>query len=196
MLKEIRIHGRGGQGAVTSSQVLAIAAYMDGVYSQAFPNFGVERTGAPVQSFVRLSDRKILKRQHVYLPDYVIVLDPTLLETEDVTHGLKDKGILIINSNKTAKELGFTGKEKFKVYIFDITKEALEVIGKPFVNIASLGAFCAITCLVSIKSLETAIEKRFKKGKISELNSKAARKVYNDCRKRKNVKCVPLKVKK
>ena len=194
MLKEIRIHGRGGQGAVTSSQVLAITAFEDGIYCQAFPSFGVERTGAPVQSFVRFSDRKVLKRQHVYLPDYVIVLDPTIMGSVNVTDGIKDKGILLINSNKTPEDLGFTGKENFKVYVLDITKDALEVIGKPFVNIAALGAFCCITCLVSIEALEKAIEIRFGKGKTADLNTQVAKKVFGDCLGHKGGTCPALKV--
>ena len=196
LLKEIRIHGRGGQGAVTSSQVLAIAAFEDGIHCQAFPSFGVERTGAPVKSFVRFSDRKVLKRQHVYLPDYVIVLDPTLMDSVDVTDGIKKNGILLINSNKTPAELGFTGKEKFKVYVLDITKDALEVIGKPFVNIAALGAFCCITCLVSIEALSKAIEIRFGEGKTAELNTKAAKKVFGECLDHKGGTCPVLKVSK
>ncbi|MEM4598264.1 MAG: 2-oxoacid:acceptor oxidoreductase family protein, partial [Candidatus Diapherotrites archaeon] len=92
VLKEVRIHGRGGQGAVTSSQVLAVAAFYDGKYCQAFPSFGVERRGAPVEAFTRISDKPILVRNHVYFPDFVLVLDPTLADCVDVSKGLKKDG--------------------------------------------------------------------------------------------------------
>jgi len=177
-LKEIRIHGRGGQGAVTSSQVLAIAAFNDGKYCQAFPSFGVERRGAPVESFTRIADRTINVRQHVYEPDYVLVLDPTLAEAVKLESGLKDSGIMIINSNKKAQEFKFDTKAEVKT--IDVTKVALEVIGKPFVNVAVLGAFAAITNEVSLGGISKAIDQEFAhKAKIGELNKKAAEKLYN-----------------
>ena len=179
-LVEIRFHGRGGQGAVTSTQALAIAAFKAGKYSQAFPNFGVERTGAPVESYVRISEKPINLRQHVYDPSYVMVLDSSLLDAVDVTSGLKKGGIIVVNTDKSAadfkKKLG-----DFKVYTINITKIALEVIGKPFVNIASLGAFCALYKDVPLKALDEAIDELFAaKGKaaVSELNKKAAKAVY------------------
>ena len=179
-LKEIRFHGRGGQGAVTSSQVLAIAAFHDGKNVQAFPNFGVERTGAPVESYTRISDSAINVRQHVYSPDYVIVLDPSLMASVDVTKGMGKQGLVIVNSNKQPKELGLGGSAR----CIDITKVALEVIGKPFVNIATLGAFAAISGEVSLKGLEKAIDERFaEKGKIAELNKEACRKLFEEAKK-------------
>ena len=185
-LKEIRIHGRGGQGAVTSSQVLAIAAFHDGKFCQAFPNFGVERTGAPVESYVRIDEKPINARQQVYEPDYVIVLDATLIECTDVAAGLKEKGLIIINTDKAEKELRAKFKGNFSIKPVNITKIALEVIGKPFVNIASLGAFCALTKEVSIQALEKAIDELFaESGKqaVAELNKKAANAVAEACRK-------------
>ncbi len=126
-MKEIRIHGRGGQGAVTASEVLAIAAFHDGKYCQAFPSFGVERRGAPVEAFTRISDKPINIREHVYEPDYVIVLDPTLLANVDVARGVKDDGIIIINSNKPASE--FKLDTKARVETIDMTAAAMEIIG-------------------------------------------------------------------
>lgn len=181
-LKEIRVHGRGGQGAVTSSQVLAIAVFFDGKQSQAFPSFGVERAGAPVESFVRIADEKINLRQHVYEPGYVIVLDSSLLKAVNVTKGLKKNGLLIINSNKKPRQLGLDAD--FKVKCIDITKVALEIIGKPFVNIAALGAFAAISSEVSLQALEKAIDQRFKgKEKIAELNKQACKKLFKEEKK-------------
>jgi len=187
MLKEIRVHGRGGQGAVTSSQILAIAAFLDGKQSQAFPNFGVERQGAPVQSFARISDKFINVRQQVYEPDYVIVLDASLVAALDVSAGLKDGGVLIINSDKSAEELlgakrvkELKGK-KVKVKAINITKTALDIIGKPFVNVAALGAFAGATKEVSLGSLKKAIDEQLgAKGNIAGLNKEACEKLYRE----------------
>jgi 2-oxoacid:acceptor oxidoreductase gamma subunit (pyruvate/2-ketoisovalerate family) len=176
---EIRFHGRGGQGAVTSSQILAIAAFYSGKQCQSFPNFGVERTGAPVESFVRIDEKQIFVRQHVYEPDIVIVLDPTLIaQGIEVTKGLKQKGLVIVNTDKTASDLALKGN--FSIKCINITKIAMETIGKPFVNIASLGAFCALNDSVSLDSLKKAIaEKMAAKPAVVELNQKAAEAVYN-----------------
>ncbi|MBN2067437.1 MAG: pyruvate ferredoxin oxidoreductase subunit gamma [Candidatus Diapherotrites archaeon] len=176
---EIRLHGRGGQGAVTSSQVLAIAAFKDGKYSQAFPNFGVERTGAPVESYVRIDEKPVTLRQHVYDPDCIIVLDSSLIDAVDVTKGLQKNGMVIVNTDKSANDL--KKLKGFKVYTINITKIALDVIGKPFVNIAALGAFCALSRQVSLKALDRAIDELFAsrgKAAIAELNKKAAKAVY------------------
>lgn len=179
-MKETRFHGRGGQGAVTSSQTLATAAFIEGRFSQAFPNFGVERRGAPVTSFARIDDKFINVRSQVYEPDYVVVLDASLLGSVDVTSGLKSSGVLIINSKKSPQELGVRGK--FKSYSFDIAKVAMEVIGKPFVNIASLGAFAALTGELKLASLTEAVNQTMgKKGALSEINNKALGQVYEGC---------------
>ena len=182
---EIRIHGRGGQGAVTSSQVLAIAAFIGGKQSQAFPNFGVERTGAPVESFVRIDEKPIMLRQQVYEPDVVIVLDPTLVtQGIDVARGMKKGGLLIVNTDKKENELGIKGK--FNIHCINITKIALEVIGKPFVNIASLGSFAALTDAVSLEALKKAIaEKMSAKAAVIEFNQKAVEAVFNESKKQK-----------
>ncbi len=172
-MKQIIFLGRGGQGAVTSSRVLAIAAFIDGKFSQAFPNFGVERMGAPVRSYARIDEQKINLREQVYEADYAIVLDATLLN--GLTENVFDT--IIINSNKKPEELNI--KTKAKVVCVDITKIALEEIGKPFVNIAALGAFAAVTKEVSLVGLEKAIyEQMGSKGPIIEKNLEAIRKVY------------------
>ena len=185
---EIRIHGRGGQGAVTTSQLLAIAAFYDGKQSQGFPNFGVERTGAPVEAFVRIDDKPINRRSHVYNPYVVIVLDPSLLEVLDVTKGVEKEGLVIVNSNKDRFKLGIDSK-KYCVYTFDATAIALKIFKKPIVNTAALGAFSAITHLVTLESLKKAMNENFaKKGqKIADLNNQAIEEVYN-CLKDKEAK--------
>jgi pyruvate ferredoxin oxidoreductase gamma subunit len=176
---EIRIHGRGGQGAVTTGQILAIAAFHDGKECQTFPMFGVERTGAPVQAFARISNEKIHTRSQVYNPDVVVVLEVSLLDVVDVTKGLKNNGKIIINTNKSPEDLPIQGN--FKVHTVDATSIALGIFGKPIVNTPMLGAFSAITKLVSLNSLKKAIDERFLKTKgrnIAELNKKAIEEVY------------------
>lgn len=179
-MKEIRIHGRGGQGAVTAAQLIAIAALHDGKYAQAFPMFGVERRGAPVQAFARIDARQIRTRQQVYEPDYVIVLDASLVATENVTAGMKKSGIVIVNSDKTAKELKFGAGEN--VRIVNAAKIASDVLGKPIVNTAILGAFSAITNEVSMEALEKAIDERFAgKKEVAEQNKEIIRIVGKQC---------------
>lgn len=164
---------------MTTGQILAMAAFYDDKYSQAFPHFGVERAGAPVTAFVRIDDKRIDLRSHVYEPDMAIVLDASLIKAVDVTAGLKTGGIIIVNSDKSPKELGIKGS--FDVHVIDATAVAMEVFGKPIVNTAMLGAFAAITKLVSLKSLKRAIDEKFtraKGGKLTELNHKAIESVY------------------
>lgn len=168
---EIRIHGRGGQGAVTCAELMARAAGLDGKYAQAFPAFGVERRGAPVKSFCRISDKPITIRSQVYSPDYVVVLDPSLLGMKEVSEGKKGDTVLIVNSDNS-------GSEEFKkVYSYNATKLALEVLGKEIVNTAMLGVFAKSTDLVSLESLLKALGERFS-GKIYELNKKLVEGAY------------------
>jgi len=174
---EIRIHGRGGQGAVTAAEVLAVAAFKDGKFSQAFPFFGTERTGAPVASFCRIDDKFVRVREHVYNPDYVLVLDPTLLANSDVLKGLKESGMLIVNTQDAIRL-----KTKARVKKIDLTAIALEIIGKPFVNIPMLGAFAAATDLISLKSLMEAVNEKFSKD-IADANVKCLKKAYGVMKK-------------
>jgi len=152
----IRFHGRGGQGAVTSAEVLAIACGFEGKYAQALPSFGPERTGAPVASFCRISESPIRVYQQIYHPDYVIVLDESLLKVVDVLTGLKKGGSVIINS----KSRDFKCAEG-KVYFIDAHSIATKIIGKAFVNIAMLGAFAKISKLISLESIREATIQRF-----------------------------------
>jgi len=174
-MKEIRIHGRGGQGSVTAAEILAIAAFYEGKYSQAFPSFGVERRGAPVTAFARISDRFIRARCQIYEPDYVIVQDSTLIGVVDVTKGLKDSGAIIVNTEKSPEELDLNTKAK--VYTIDATKIALDVLGRPIVNTVMLGAFAGITKEFSLESLVKAVRKRLP-AKIAEMNVKAVETAY------------------
>jgi pyruvate ferredoxin oxidoreductase gamma subunit len=139
-LRELRIHGRGGQGSVTAAELIAVAAFKSGVFSQAFPAFGVERRGAPVQAFVRFADSKIRLRSQVYEPDYVIVQDASLIKDVNVFGGLKTGGIAIIN---TEMESDFVVPDGVRLIVIDATSIALEVLGLPIANTTLMGAFAA-----------------------------------------------------
>ena len=154
-MKEIRIHGRGGQGVVTAAELLAVAAFYDGKFSQSFPFFGVERQGAPVTSFAKIDSKFIRSREQIYEPDFIIIQDVSLLKTADVLNGVKKNTIVLINSKGDVKKLGL--KIEQKVYTIPATEIALSEIGKPFFNTALLGAFIALTKLASLKSLQKAI---------------------------------------
>ena len=169
---EIRIHGRGGQGAVTASEILAIASFKDGKFSQAFPSFGPERSGAPVEAYCRIDKKFINLRTHIYEPDILLVLDSSLIKSVDITKGLKKNGTIIINSETKPKLF-------YKLYNIDATSIAMDTIGKPIVNTAMLGAFAKATKLVSLKSIEEALKEKFS-GTLLEKNLQAVRKAYNE----------------
>ncbi len=178
-MKQIRIHGRGGQGVVTAAELIAIAAFCEGKISQAFPSFGVERTGAPIESFARIDDRPIRTREQVNEPDILIVQDPTLINVIDIARGTNNKTIAIINSTKKKKDLKINLPEK-NIFIIDATKIALDKIGKNIVNTTIMGAFARVTGLVSLNSLKMAIKEKFKEkgGDIINKNIKAIEEAY------------------
>jgi len=171
-MKEVRFHGRGGQGVVTSANLLAIAAFKEGKYCQAFPFFGTERRGAPVVSFARIDTEFIRTREQIYNPDYVVVLDPTLLDVVDVTEGLKDDGMAIIN---THKKVNLATKSRIKTV--DATAIALEIIGKPFVNTPMIGALVGATHIVKLDTVAEAIKEIFPE-EIAKKNIEAVKKTY------------------
>lgn len=174
-MKEIRIHGRGGQGSVTAAELIAVAAFEDGKWSQAFPYFGTERRGAPVTAFARISDKKIRVRSQIYEPDYVIVQDPSLLSVVDVASGIREDGLLIVNSEKDPSELKINTRAKVKA--IDATTLAISIIGVPIVNTALLGAFAGATGQIRLESVNKAIKDRFP-GKVGEKNVEAVKKAY------------------
>jgi len=174
LIKEIRIHGRGGQGGVTLAELIARAAYKEGKWVQAFPYFGAERRGAPVKAFARISDEPILVRSQIYNPDYIIVLDESLLDVANVTEGLKENGTIIINTTLRPEEVNISG---YKIATVDATGIALElgllVAGLPVVNTAMAGAFAKATGEITIESVVEAIKEEWK-GAVGEKNAKAA----------------------
>ena len=172
---EIRIHGRGGQGSVTMAALLAEAAFYSGQQAQAFPNFGVERRGAPVEAYVRLDDKFIRLRSQVYTPDYIIVQDFSLLSGGNVLAGVKKGATIIINTKKSLSELSLPKGARVK--LINASGLALETIGQPIINTIMLGAFAGLTGLIKMSAIERAIKERFK-GEIAEKNILAAQKGF------------------
>ena len=183
VLREVRIHGRGGQGGVTAAQLIAEAAYREGKYAVAFPHFGAERRGAPVAAFVRISDEPIYLRSQIYNPDYVIVLDPVLPRMVDVTHGLKDGGCVVINTAHSPEEVGLSG---CRVATVDATSISLEVglvvAGFPVVNTPMMGAFAGATGEVRLETILEVIRRKWP-GPGGEKNVKAAQLAYERLKK-------------
>jgi len=178
-LIEIRWHGRGGQGAVTSAELVARAAIGEGKYAQAFPSFGPERRGAPVQAFTRIDSKEPIKiRAEVTQPDVVIVLDPGLLSIVNVISGLKDGGIVVINTKKSSEqirsELGIDGR----LATVDATKIARELLGVPIVNTTMIGALIRATGVIKLESVSEPLEDRF--GRLAERNLKAMERAYEE----------------
>ena len=178
-LVEIRWHGRGGQGAVTASEIVAKAAITQGKYAQAFPSFGVERRGAPVEAFTRIDDNPIYVRSKIYEPDIIVVLDPSLLGPE-VVKGLKEGGLMIVNTEKKPDEVRKAVKrEDVKVATVDATKIALETLKRPIVNTAILGAFVRATGLVNLDVLLEAVKEKVPPRTI-EANLEAVKRAYQE----------------
>jgi pyruvate ferredoxin oxidoreductase gamma subunit len=174
---EIRLHGRGGQGVVTVSEVLAIAGFKQGKYTQAFPNFGPERRNAPVEAYCRVDDKFVNLRTQIYAPDYLLVLDDGLLKL-NITKGLKKNGVIVMN---TKKKIDFPKADGFTVYKVDAFKIAVEAIGKPIVSTAMAGAF-AITGVISLRNIIEAIKDKFP-AEVVEQNIVAVRRAYEECEK-------------
>jgi 2-oxoacid:acceptor oxidoreductase gamma subunit (pyruvate/2-ketoisovalerate family) len=177
-LLEVRWHGRGGMGAVTSAELTARAAISEGKYAQSFPSFGPERRGAPVLAFLRISDEFIRIRTDIYKPDIVVVLDPGLLRAVDVTSGLKDKGKVIINSSKSPVDLKSEFGYKWPVATVNATKIAGETIGMPITNTAMIGALLKVTEAVKMESLIEQLQERF--GARAQGNIEAMRRAYKE----------------
>ena len=174
-LIEIRWHGRGGQGAVTSAELLAQAAIDEGKYAQAFPSFGPERRGAPVLAFDRISEKKPIRiRAEITEPDVVILLDSGLLSIVNVTSGLKERGALIINTKRSLQDVESELGNKWRFAVIDATKVAQELLGVPIVNTTMLGALIKVTRLVELESLLEPLRSRF--GRLAERNIDAMKK--------------------
>ena len=178
-LIEIRWHGRGGQGAKTASLLLADAAFNTGKYIQGFPEYGPERMGAPITAYNRISDKPITIHSNIYEPDYVVVVDDTLLESVPVTAGLKKEGAIVINTTKSPEYL----KEKLNgydgnIYTIDARKVSEETLGKYFPNTPMLAAIVKVTGIMSdeafLEDMKGSFKHKFaKKPEVIEGNMKA-----------------------
>ncbi len=178
-LIEIRWHGRGGQGAVTSSELLAQAAIAEGKFAQGFPSFGPERRGAPVLAFNRISaDRPIRNRAGIVAPDVVVVLDSSLRRVVDITSGLKEEGIVVLNSRWAFEEIKSELGGKWRLATVDAEKIAREVLGVPIVNTAMLGALLKATRVVKLESLFEPLKRRF--GLLGEKNIEAMKCAFSE----------------
>ena len=178
-LIEIRWHGRGGQGTKTASLLLADAAFNTGKYIQGFPEYGPERMGAPITAYNRISDNPITVHSNIYEPDYVVVVDDTLLETVDVTAGLKTNGAIVINTTKSADYLKSVLKGyKGKVYTIDARKVSTQALGSYFPNTPMLAAIVKVTGIMNdedfLKDMEGSFKHKFaKKPEVIDGNMKA-----------------------
>lgn len=173
---EIRFHGRGGQGAVTSAELLALAAISEGKYAQAFPSFGPERRGAPVVAFCRIDDQPIKIRANIYEPDLVVVLDASLLKIVNVASGLKPNGILITTSKDSPEKVREDLKVKNRLAVVDANKIAMEILGLPITNTTMLGSLVRASGVVKKESFIHPLKERF--GRIAEKNISAFEHAY------------------
>lgn len=161
---EIRWHGRGGQGAKTAAMLFADAAVETGKYIQAFPDYGPERMGAPVFAFNRISDKPIYQHCAIKSPNIVVVLDPTLINTVDVTNGLSKDGILLINTQKNAKEIRKKLKlRQQKVYVVDASKIAKDILHRDLPNLSMLGALIRVSGLLEFEPMLESVRCRLSK---------------------------------
>jgi 2-oxoacid:acceptor oxidoreductase gamma subunit (pyruvate/2-ketoisovalerate family) len=181
---DLRFHGRGGQGAWTASILLARAAINEGKHAQSFPFFGPERSGAPVEAFARISNAEIELHSKVYEPDYVVVIDPSLLVQvpDTIIAGTNKKTKLIVNTREDgktiAKNLGFKGE----VWTLAATDLAREIIGRPIANTAMLGALIRATKLVKLESLFVEVNEQFGE-RIGERNAAVIQRAYDEVEK-------------
>lgn len=181
-MKEIRIHARAGQGAITTASILGYAYFLEGKFPYGFPHFGAARMGAPMNAFVRVDDKPVRLRSQIYEPDYVLIVDATLMRGFDCFKGLKDDGTAIIND----KETGSIPEHKPRqiVYVVPANEIALETIGRPLGNTALLGAYVAATGQLKLDSLIDAVKHRFS-GKSCEQNILAIKKGHDYIVKKK-----------
>ena len=182
---QVRIHGRGGQGAVSAAEMLSVAAFREGKHAQAFPSFGSERTGAPVVAYCRIDDKEIRVREPIAAPDALIIQDPTLLHHVDVFAGLVRDGYILINTSRTFAALGLDELARTfrseRLRTVPATEIALKHVGRPVPNVALLGGFSALTGQVQLDAVLAAIREKFS-GKLAEGNVAAATAAFESIR--------------
>jgi pyruvate ferredoxin oxidoreductase gamma subunit len=179
---QIRIHGRGGQGVVTATEMLSVAAFEEGRHAQAFPSFGSERTGAPVVAFCRIDDKEIRLREPIMEPDALIIQDPTLLHQINVFAGLKSDGYVLLNSHHDFEALGLgdlvRDRGRQRMCTLPATELGLKHIGRPIPNVPLIAGFAALSDIIKLESVIKAINEKFS-GKVAEGNIAAATEAYN-----------------
>jgi len=175
-MKEVKIFARAGQGAITTATILGEALFYEKKYAYAFPYFGAARMGAPMNAFVRFDDKPIRLRSQIYNPDYVIVIDPTLIESQKCFDSLKDGGKAVISIRETTNVPAVEGKQ---IYTLPAERIALDIIGKPFANTVLVGAFAKVSGQLKLESVLKAVSENFKsKPEVLEKNLQAVRKGY------------------
>lgn len=178
---QVRIHGRGGQGVVSGAEILAVAAFLEGRYAQAFPSFGSERMGAPVMAFCRIDTRPIRLREPVLEPDALIVQDATLLNQVDLFNGVPAAATVLINSTRPVADLGLESllqrMPQLKLFALPATDIAVRHVGRAVPNVPLLAAFAALTRMIGIDSVIAAVREQFST-RIAEVNIAAAREAY------------------
>jgi len=183
---QIRIHGRGGQGVVTATEMLSVAAFEEGKHAQAFPSFGSERTGAPVVSFCRIDDKEIRLREPIMEPDALIIQDPTLLHQIDVFSGLKQDGYVLLNTSHSFEVLGLgeliRKMKPERLCTLPATELGLKNVGRPIPNVPLIAGFAALSGTIKLGSVVKAINEKFS-GKVAEGNIAAATEAYNIVKK-------------
>jgi pyruvate ferredoxin oxidoreductase gamma subunit len=180
-MKEIRIHGRGGQGSLVLAQFMAIAALENGKYGQAFPFLGGggERRGKPIMAFCRLDDQPIRVRSRINEPDYVIVQDATILKEVDVQKGLKPDGLILINTDKNLSSLGLNTSNAVATSAEELARRILR---RPIINTALLGTFAGVSRELSLESVLQAVRKKFP-GELGEKNAQVVAESYRQVQK-------------
>lgn len=176
-MKEIRIHARAGQGAITTASLLGYAYFLKGMYPYAFPSFGAARMGAPMNAFVRVDSNPVRLRSQIYEPNYLLIVDHTLMRGFNCFSGLKEDGVAIINANADTFKAPKV-KAKQRVFVVPANDIALKHIGRPLGNTAMLGAFCAATGELTMDDLDAAIKHRFDQ-RLQEVNIKAAKEGFD-----------------
>ena len=179
-MKEIRIHARAGQGAITTATLLGNAYFLKGMYPYAFPHFGAARMGAPMNAFVRVDTKPVRLRSQIYEPDYLVIVDATLMRGYNCFSGLQDKGIAIINDREGVALPKLSAQQK--AYVLPANDIAMKTIGRPLGNTALLGGFCAATAELDLEALFKAIKERFS-GKAQEANIAAAKEGFEFVKK-------------
>jgi pyruvate ferredoxin oxidoreductase gamma subunit len=176
-MREIRIHARAGQGAITTASLLGYAYFLKGACPYAFPSFGAARMGAPMNAFVRVDSKPVRLRSQIYEPDYVLIMDHTLMRGFNCFSGLREEGIAIINGKEESVQVPKV-KPKQKVFVVPANDIAMKHIGRPLGNTALLGAFCAASGELTLDELVSAIKHRFD-AKLQDSNIKAAQEGFD-----------------